>query len=351
MNALVDPAGGRSGLLLEKLMAAVRPEFRMPIYVPAPGDPALGGAECAVGGCDRMASTERGLCNAHAIRWRKRADPSWSSSWPIQGQLCGAATSCRSAPCPAAATASPARGCAAGITTGRWRGPARHRQLDRRRGERRHLTHRMPDAVLRLVDRERHEGLLQEPRLPLAHGGRPQPRRVRGGRPAHRHRAHRSTRNQPSTGPGGPVRVAMPPRRLVPDHAAQAVRDAIRQARGGRGRLAARQHRAAVASGGPLAAASTRAVHHRCPRRRRDAARWNRVGGRVPARCLAAAANCRHHHRSRPVMSSPQAAVRPGHPTLAPAAGQTLAAAAAVVRVGVAWTCRTSTRGSASASS
>ena len=75
MNALVDPAGSRSGLLLEKLMAAVRPEFRMPIYVPAPGDPALGVAECAVGGCDRMASAQRGLCNAHAIRWRKRGRP------------------------------------------------------------------------------------------------------------------------------------------------------------------------------------------------------------------------------------------------------------------------------------
>ena len=45
-----------------------------------------------------------------------------------------------------------------------------------------------------------------------------------------RHRAHRPARAQPPTDPGVPVRVAMPPRRPVPDHAAAGrCGDAIRQ--------------------------------------------------------------------------------------------------------------------------
>ena len=52
-------ASGRAGLL-EKLMAAVRPEFRVEVYVPAPGDPVFRAAPCTVEGCDRMV-TQRGL--------------------------------------------------------------------------------------------------------------------------------------------------------------------------------------------------------------------------------------------------------------------------------------------------
>ena len=66
---------GRSGLL-EQLMAVVRPEFRTDIYIPAPDDPVFAADQCAVGGCDRTAvSIRRGLCNAHAIRFRKRGRP------------------------------------------------------------------------------------------------------------------------------------------------------------------------------------------------------------------------------------------------------------------------------------
>ena len=66
---------GRSGLL-EQLMAIVRPEFRTDIYIPAPDDPVFVADQCAVGDCDRTAvSIRRGLCNAHAIRFRKRGRP------------------------------------------------------------------------------------------------------------------------------------------------------------------------------------------------------------------------------------------------------------------------------------
>jgi len=62
--------------LLEQLMAVVRPEFRTDIYVPAVDDPVFIADECAVADCDRtVASIRRGLCNAHAIRYRKHGLP------------------------------------------------------------------------------------------------------------------------------------------------------------------------------------------------------------------------------------------------------------------------------------
>ena len=70
-----ERAPGRSGLL-EQLMALVRPEFRTDIYIPAPDDPVFIADQCAVAGCDRAAvSVRRGLCNAHAIRFRKHGRP------------------------------------------------------------------------------------------------------------------------------------------------------------------------------------------------------------------------------------------------------------------------------------
>jgi integrase len=64
---------GSSGLL-EKLVAAVRPEFRADVLVPDPGDPVLGWAECLFPGCGRPAAA-RGLCAAHHHRWRLRGRP------------------------------------------------------------------------------------------------------------------------------------------------------------------------------------------------------------------------------------------------------------------------------------
>jgi integrase len=54
--------------LLEKLMAAVRPEFREDTLVFDPADPVFGGASCAVGECGR-AARYRGLCHGHHQRW------------------------------------------------------------------------------------------------------------------------------------------------------------------------------------------------------------------------------------------------------------------------------------------
>jgi integrase len=72
----VAPLGagrGRAGLL-EKLLTAVRAEFRTEIYRPDPGDPVFASPQCAVADCDRVAS-QRGLCNGHVIRWRHRGRP------------------------------------------------------------------------------------------------------------------------------------------------------------------------------------------------------------------------------------------------------------------------------------
>ena len=62
------------GELLEKLMAVVRPEFRVEVYFPDPDDPVLGRRRCAVAGCDRSRS-ENGLCSGHGQRWRDRDRP------------------------------------------------------------------------------------------------------------------------------------------------------------------------------------------------------------------------------------------------------------------------------------
>ena len=63
------PAG-----LLEKLMAAVRPEFRADDLVFDPRDPVFGGAACVVGGCSRP-HRKRGLCVSHWQRWRASGTP------------------------------------------------------------------------------------------------------------------------------------------------------------------------------------------------------------------------------------------------------------------------------------
>jgi hypothetical protein len=68
-----QPGGARPGLL-EKLLAAVRPEFRAEVLVPDPEDPVLGRRTCLVEGCDR-ARGEHGLCSAHGQRWRARGRP------------------------------------------------------------------------------------------------------------------------------------------------------------------------------------------------------------------------------------------------------------------------------------
>ena len=63
------PAG-----LLEKLMAAVRPEFRAGVLTFDPRDPVFGGPACAVPGCERPARS-RTMCWSHRERWLKEGKP------------------------------------------------------------------------------------------------------------------------------------------------------------------------------------------------------------------------------------------------------------------------------------
>jgi len=60
--------------LLEKLMAAVRPEFRAEILAFGPRDPVFGGPPCAVPGCERPARS-RNMCWGHRQRWLQAGKP------------------------------------------------------------------------------------------------------------------------------------------------------------------------------------------------------------------------------------------------------------------------------------
>jgi integrase len=60
--------------LLEKLLAAVRPEFRQDVLAFGPDDPVFGGPPCKVGGCGRSGRIG-GLCFGHDRRWRLQGKP------------------------------------------------------------------------------------------------------------------------------------------------------------------------------------------------------------------------------------------------------------------------------------
>jgi integrase len=60
------------GGLLEKLLASVRPEFRVDVFVPAVGDLIFAGPPCVVAGCHRFRGhVASGLCHPHRQRWRR----------------------------------------------------------------------------------------------------------------------------------------------------------------------------------------------------------------------------------------------------------------------------------------
>jgi len=59
---------------LERLMAAVRPEFRADVLVFPATDPVFGGGACRVTGC-RRAARGHGLCQGHHLRWAKQGRP------------------------------------------------------------------------------------------------------------------------------------------------------------------------------------------------------------------------------------------------------------------------------------
>lgn len=60
--------------LRAKLLAAVRPEFRVDVYVPDPADAVLGGGCCHVPACDGLLSA-RGMCAIHYERWKTAGRP------------------------------------------------------------------------------------------------------------------------------------------------------------------------------------------------------------------------------------------------------------------------------------
>jgi integrase len=62
------PAGSHGRVLLERLLGAVRPEFRADVLVFDAEDPVFGGGACRVGHCRRSARGH-GLCQGHYLRW------------------------------------------------------------------------------------------------------------------------------------------------------------------------------------------------------------------------------------------------------------------------------------------
>ena len=68
-----SPAPDDSGLLA-RLLAVVRPEFRVDILVPGPGALLFNAEPCPVAGCRRMPWTRK-LCRGHYYRWKQDGCP------------------------------------------------------------------------------------------------------------------------------------------------------------------------------------------------------------------------------------------------------------------------------------
>lgn len=86
---------GRPAGLLEKLLAAIRPEFRFEVLVFDPRDPVFGGPPCAVPECGRPARC-RQMCWSHSHRWMMAGkpdpavfaattSPGWAGHSPLHG--------------------------------------------------------------------------------------------------------------------------------------------------------------------------------------------------------------------------------------------------------------------------
>jgi integrase len=69
-SAVPAPGAG----LLGKLMACVRSEFRVDVFIPAPGELIFDLGACRVPGCPRQPRT-RQLCRGHYYRWQRRGRP------------------------------------------------------------------------------------------------------------------------------------------------------------------------------------------------------------------------------------------------------------------------------------
>ena len=94
LAALPDALPERPASWEQLLRAAVRPEFQVELYRPAPGDLVLFGPSCVVGGCRarglQRANGMRGhLCGGHARAWRRDGEP------PLRGWVRHGARSLR----------------------------------------------------------------------------------------------------------------------------------------------------------------------------------------------------------------------------------------------------------------
>ena len=199
-------------------------------------------------------------------------------------------------------------------------------------GHHRGRARRVRAAVLHAVVRERQAPVLQVPRDPVAPAGPPRGGGLRRALPAAWAGPHRLPRAGPAAQAGAAVRGPVPPR-PADDHRSATggeLGDQAGQRR--RGGLAARSSPGAVAGAdrGQVRRLVS-GVRPARPRRRRDTARGHRLGGRVPARGLAAAHPGRAdpQHRQGPRRPQPPA-VRPHHPALATRTDQALGPAATV---------------------
>jgi integrase len=69
-------AASRQPQLLDKLMAAVRPEFRVDVLVPAVNDAIFSAPPCVVVGCNGAGQHRTtGLCTGHVQRWQRQGCP------------------------------------------------------------------------------------------------------------------------------------------------------------------------------------------------------------------------------------------------------------------------------------
>ena len=290
-------------------MAVVRPEFRTDIYIPVPDDPVFAAGQCAVGDCDRTAvSIRRGLCNAHAIRFRKRGRP------PMEDFLADPGPPVRGrrplAPCVVDGCRY-GRGARNGLCS-------KHRDRWDRAGQPDLASWDAPDlapgdttaAECRLpfcssVGREPDQDLLRGPRRPVAAAWPARPRPVHRRLRARRHRLHRSAGPRHAAEAGDSVRIAVPARCALP-HRRSAPGHARCPARQDGGRhLAAGPDRAAMAAETPAPGRRVGPVPDRRPRRAGVAARWDRLGDRVPTGRVAAAQAARHHRPGGPARPAP----------------------------------------------
>ena len=113
VSATTDAATGTAPTakhpgLLEKLMLAIRPEFRSEVVVFAPDDPVFGGTVCQVGECGRVSHSSTGLCRPHYQRWTRHGRSDLNDFRRATSSLVGAQLR-HSRQAPAGRAESPAR--------------------------------------------------------------------------------------------------------------------------------------------------------------------------------------------------------------------------------------------------